>query len=113
MDCVEVDPLVARLAKDQFGLQENARLSVIVSEGAEFVKQQANKKYDVVIVDVDNKDSSIRMARPSHPFIQTDFIRSVKTNCLTEKGKQFLPTIVLKLLHNYHNSFLSIIAFFA
>jgi len=86
VDCVEVDPLVARLAKDQFGLQESARLSVKVIEGAEFVKQQADKKYDVVIVDVDNKDSSIRMARPSRPFTKTDFIRSVKTNCLTDKG---------------------------
>ena len=88
MDTVEVDTSVARLAKDQFGFQEGPRLSLKLQDGVEFVNGQATtgKKYDVVIVDVDNKDASVKMARPSLPFIQSHFVKAVKNNCLTSQG---------------------------
>ena len=91
LDAVEVDPAMVRVAKDQFGLQESDRYRVIVKDGVDFVREGSgggSTKYDLVFVDVDNKDSSVPMSRPSKIFVEPETVKAIKRTCLTNEGKE-------------------------
>eukprot|EP00002_Diphylleia_rotans_P039998 TRINITY_DN9399_c0_g1_i1.p1 TRINITY_DN9399_c0_g1~~TRINITY_DN9399_c0_g1_i1.p1 ORF type:complete len:717 (+),score=158.84 TRINITY_DN9399_c0_g1_i1:58-2208(+) len=77
VDCVELDPEVVSIAKDCYGLVEDARLQVNIADGLEFVKHKTGV-YDIVIVDVDSKDISEGLSCPPESFVRPDFLASVK-----------------------------------
>lgn len=89
LDAVEVDPAMVRVAKDQFGLQESDRYRVTVKDGVDFVREGSgggSTKYDLVFVDVDNKDSSVPMSRPPKIFVEPETVKAIKRTCLTTEG---------------------------
>ena len=91
LDAVEVDPAMVRVAKDQFGLQESDRYRVTVKDGVDFVREGSgggSTKYDLVFVDVDNKDSSVPMPRPPKVFVEPETVKAIKQTCLTTEGKE-------------------------
>ena len=96
IEVVEIDPSIVRVATDHFGFSENERLKVITCDGLKYIKElsketiEANKSlsdkmYDIIMFDVDSKDSTIGMSCPPKPFVEPDFLRCV-SNCLKEKG---------------------------
>jgi len=86
LDVVELDPAIVRVAKDQFGFQESERITVHVQDGLEFVRNvTSQKKYDVVMIDVDSKDVAVGMSCPPKPFVEPEFLATAKT-CLSENG---------------------------
>lgn len=40
--------------------------------------------YDVIMLDVDSKDSSIGMSCPPKPFVEPETIRRIQKHCLTQ-----------------------------
>lgn len=50
IDVVEIDPLLPKLAKEYFDLQDDDRLNVIVGDGRKYISE-CQKTYDMIIVD--------------------------------------------------------------
>ena len=64
--------------------QQNALRPPPYSNSTHRAALQSNVvKSDVIFVDVDNQDSSVAMARPDPKFVELDFLRAVKGNCLS------------------------------
>jgi spermidine synthase len=78
IDVVEIDPAVAKIAKQHFFVQEDPLYRIWISDGRTFVKQ-AKKKYDLVILDAFNADSI-----PFH-LTTVEFLREVKA-AMTDSG---------------------------
>ena len=55
IDAVEIDPVVARVARDYFGVVENSRLRVHVTDAVEYVKRP-HEPYDYVLLDAYGAD---------------------------------------------------------
>ncbi|KAL5702798.1 hypothetical protein ACHQM5_027966 [Ranunculus cassubicifolius] len=92
IEVVELDPLVAKLAKDFFGFLEDKQLKAYVSDGIKFVREITNttnenekNKIDVLIIDVDSSDTSSGLSCPHPDFVEESFLVSVKES-LSEKG---------------------------
>jgi spermidine synthase len=53
IDCVEIDPAVAKVATKYFGFSPRAGISVSIEDGRVFVKraQRGDKKYDLIVLD--------------------------------------------------------------
>ncbi len=60
IDAVELDPDVVEVAREYFGLPEDARLRVIVDEGRHFIETAAGT-YDIAVIDAFSED---RIPRP-------------------------------------------------
>ncbi len=50
VEVVELDPLVRKVARDYFGVVEDARLRVHIADGAAFMKR-AGRRWDVILLD--------------------------------------------------------------
>ena len=93
LDVVEIDPSIVRVATDHFGFKANERLKVITSDGLKYIKdfsQHMNNAenqslYDIIMFDVDSKDSSIGMSCPPKPFVEPEFLLCV-SKCLKDGG---------------------------
>jgi len=116
IDAVEVDPAMVRVAKDQFGLQESDRYTVTVKDGVDFVRKgRGGTKYDLVFVDVDNKDSSVPMSRPSKIFVEPETVKAIKRTCLTNEGTLVIALscwdsdLRNKIVYNLKEEFSSVI----
>ncbi len=69
VDAVEIDPVVARLAREHFGLAPEPGLAVHVADGAEFIKHASRTdSYDLVFVDAYHGDT-IPPALAAAPFM--------------------------------------------
>ena len=68
IDVVEIDPTVASVSKEYFFFRTKPNLRLFIEDGRRFV-QKANKKYDIIIVDVCHSDSEI----PFHMLTQEFF----------------------------------------
>lgn len=85
LDVIEIDPEMLKVAQEWFSLDRNTsgdsavRLNCIVTDGLEFVKQKVaeNAQYDVIIFDVDNKESASGLSCPPAAFVQPQFIEQV------------------------------------
>jgi spermidine synthase len=79
IDGVEIDPKVVEISKKYFGVTSDE--SNIYTEDARiFVKNQSDKKYDIIVADLYNKDIFI----PTH-LITKEFFSDLK-NMTTETG---------------------------
>ncbi|XP_038902805.1 eEF1A lysine and N-terminal methyltransferase [Benincasa hispida] len=108
IEVVELDSMILNLARDYFDFSENADLKVHIADGIRFVRelrnygtndsstvldngnssqveQQANKKIDILIIDVDATDSSSGMTCPAADFVEEPFLLAVK-DALSEQG---------------------------
>ncbi|TRY74390.1 hypothetical protein TCAL_04600 [Tigriopus californicus] len=84
LDVVEIDPAISRVASEQFDFKEDERTKVIIADGIEFLNTIKTETYDVIMLDVDSKDSSIGMSCPPKPFVEAETIRQIQHHCLTK-----------------------------
>lgn len=66
---VELDRSVYELAKSWFGFTTDDNLVVEIADGLVHAKLSASNAYDVVMVDVDNKDHTVGMSFPPESFV--------------------------------------------
>ncbi|XP_072176738.1 eEF1A lysine and N-terminal methyltransferase-like [Diadema setosum] len=82
LDVVELDPALKDIAKSWFGLVEDERLRVHIQDGLEFIKNQAEKDsppvYNVVMFDVDSKDTTQGISCPPRAFLESSVLEQVK-----------------------------------
>ena len=118
VDVVEIDPSIVRVATEHFDFKTNERLRVITCDGLKYVKELAFKAnaadsgsmYDIIMFDVDSKDSRIGMSCPPKPFVEPDFLHCVN-NILNDAGIFVLnitcrdPTLRIEVVKDIKNVF--------
>ncbi|XP_028258943.1 eEF1A lysine and N-terminal methyltransferase [Parambassis ranga] len=88
VEVVELDPTVLEVAKKWFGFTPDDRLTVTLGDGLERISalnKEGGRLFDVIMFDVDNKDSSVGMSCPPAAFVETTILQKV-SNLLTPKG---------------------------
>ncbi|MEQ2306444.1 eEF1A lysine and N-terminal methyltransferase [Ameca splendens] len=88
VEVVELDPVVLEVAKEWFGFRPDDRLTVTLGDGLERVcslEKEGGHLFDVIMFDVDNKDSSLGMSCPPAGFVETPVLQKV-FNLLTPRG---------------------------
>ncbi|XP_030852906.1 eEF1A lysine and N-terminal methyltransferase [Strongylocentrotus purpuratus] len=82
LDVVELDPMLKDVAKSWFGLVEDERLRIHIQDGLDFIKSAAQKDppslYNVVLFDVDSKDSTKGLSCPPKAFVEPVVLERVK-----------------------------------
>uniref|UniRef100_A0A0K2TBZ8 Methyltransferase like 13 [Latimeria chalumnae] n=1 Tax=Lepeophtheirus salmonis TaxID=72036 RepID=A0A0K2TBZ8_LEPSM len=92
VDVVELDPAISRVAQDHFEFRENERLKVINDDGIHYINGLSPSVYDVIMLDVDNKDRALGMSCPPKPFIEIDFMNNIKKS-LRDNGMLVLNLV--------------------
>ncbi|GBM70722.1 Methyltransferase-like protein 13 [Araneus ventricosus] len=79
VEVVELDPCVLDIAKKWFNLVTDNRLKVHISDGLTFIQEAVTNglKYDIVILDVDNKDLSLGISGPPVAFLETAMLENM------------------------------------
>lgn len=80
VEVVELDPAVLEVAQTWFGFQTDKRLKVILGDGLEHIKtleSQGGHSYDVIMFDVDSKDTTLGMSCPPSAFVETSLLKNV------------------------------------
>ncbi|MDR3300481.1 MAG: fused MFS/spermidine synthase [Candidatus Accumulibacter sp.] len=80
IDCVEIDPAVAKVAAKYFGFSPQAGINVSIEDGRVFVKraQRGDKKYDLIVLDAFDQ-----VYIPEH-MLTREYLQEV--NHLLDKG---------------------------
>lgn len=76
-----------RVASDYFGLVQDDKLKVEITDGIKFVEDSAKegKKFGAILFDVDSKDTAVGMSCPPKQFIEPSVLKAVK-NCVGARG---------------------------
>ncbi|KAK4317286.1 hypothetical protein Pmani_011625 [Petrolisthes manimaculis] len=84
---VDLDPAMAQVAQQFFGLVPDHRLRVEICDGLDFIKKAADQgtKFDFIMFDVDSKDGSLGLSCPPAAFLEPCFLELVVA-CLTQPG---------------------------
>ena len=90
---VELDPDIVDVAKNWFGFQENERMKLIVGDGLD-VLRETSKNYDIVVFDIDSKDTSKPLSCPPPVFIDEKSLKCVKAMLFT--GGLFVLNLVCR-----------------
>ncbi|GFT53591.1 eEF1A lysine and N-terminal methyltransferase [Nephila pilipes] len=79
VEVVELDSCIFDVAKRWFNLVTDNRLKVHISDGLIFIQEAVMKgfNYDIVILDVDNKDMSLGISGPPVTFLETTVLQSM------------------------------------
>ncbi|XP_015918789.2 eEF1A lysine and N-terminal methyltransferase [Parasteatoda tepidariorum] len=79
IEAVELDSCILEVAKKCFDLSTNEKLVVNIEDGINFIEEASKKgsKYDVVILDVDNKDSALGISSPPVTFLETTALHNI------------------------------------
>ncbi|XP_043076183.1 eEF1A lysine and N-terminal methyltransferase isoform X2 [Puntigrus tetrazona] len=88
VEVVELDPAVLEVAQTWFGFQTNERLKVTLGDGLEHIKtleSEGGNAFDVVMFDVDSKDTTLGMSCPPPAFVETPLLKKVYS-LLTPRG---------------------------
>ncbi|XP_003974012.1 eEF1A lysine and N-terminal methyltransferase [Takifugu rubripes] len=88
VEAVELDPTVLEVATEWFGFRPDDRLTVTIGDGLERIsalEKEGGRLFDVIMFDVDNKDSTVGMSGPPPAFVETTFLQKVY-NLLTSRG---------------------------
>ncbi|XP_047510251.1 eEF1A lysine and N-terminal methyltransferase homolog [Pieris napi] len=84
---VDLDPAMLEVAKNQFELEVDERLSVQIKDGLDFLKEEADicRQYSCVMFDVDSKDRTLGLSCPPQQFLQDEALSHVE-RILTNDG---------------------------
>ncbi|CAL5017436.1 unnamed protein product [Urochloa decumbens] len=96
IEVVELDPLVAELAKKYFGFSVDEQLKVHLGDGIKFVEDSvaanhsvsngsASNAIKILIIDVDSSDLSSGLSCPPENFVEDPFLQKAK-EFLSEGG---------------------------
>lgn len=88
-DVVEINPAVARIAKEYFNFKENGNTTIFIQDGYEFVvnAKLLDKKYDLIVVDV----FSEQYIPPA--FLTLNFVQAAK-DILSPQGVIAVNTFI-------------------
>jgi spermidine synthase len=82
---VEIDEAIIRVAKDQFGFNAGSsnKIKVVQEDGIKYIEKSSSNQssfssYNIIMFDVDSKDSSLGMSSPPRPFVTPEFLATVK-----------------------------------
>ncbi|KAM3840217.1 eEF1A lysine and N-terminal methyltransferase isoform 2-T2 [Vipera latastei] len=87
VDVVEIDSAMLEVATRWFGFSPGDRLKVHIADGLVYVANltaKAPSSYDVIMFDVDSKDSTLGISCPPPAFVEKIFLQKVKTLLKTE-----------------------------
>ncbi|KAM9762490.1 eEF1A lysine and N-terminal methyltransferase [Menidia menidia] len=113
VEVLELDPEVLEVAKEWFGFRPDERLNVTLGDGLEHIcvlEREGGRLFDVIMFDVDNKDSSLGMSCPPAAFVEISMLQKV-CNLLSHKGLFILnlvcrdPTLRTKVLERVSGVF--------
>uniref|UniRef100_A0A1I8MCI7 eEF1A lysine and N-terminal methyltransferase homolog n=1 Tax=Musca domestica TaxID=7370 RepID=A0A1I8MCI7_MUSDO len=84
---VDIDPAMANVAEQYFGLQKDDRMRVIIEDGLEYLKNvsEQGQTFDAILFDVDSKDLTLGMSCPPPAFMSNEVLTNLKT-ILSENG---------------------------
>ncbi|KAM7388530.1 hypothetical protein PAMP_024698 [Pampus punctatissimus] len=88
IEVVELDPVVLEVAKEWFGFRPDDHLTVTLGDGLDRIcalEKEGGRVFDVIMFDVDNKDSTVGMSCPPAAFVETSILQKV-CSLLTPKG---------------------------
>nr|XP_019936730.1 PREDICTED: methyltransferase-like protein 13 [Paralichthys olivaceus] len=88
VEVVELDAVVLDVAKEWFGFRPDDRLTVTLGDGLERIcalEKEGGCLFDVIMFDVDNKDSTVGMSCPPAAFVETSILQKV-SSLLTPRG---------------------------
>ncbi|XP_031724163.1 eEF1A lysine and N-terminal methyltransferase [Anarrhichthys ocellatus] len=88
VEVVELDPVVMQVAKEWFGFRPDERLTVTLGDGLERIcalEKEGGRLFDVIMFDVDNKDSTVGMSCPPVSFVEPLILQKV-CRLLTPRG---------------------------
>jgi len=78
MEVVELDPCISEIAKTWFEFKEDERMKIIIEDGLKYIEtKESDHGYDVIIFDVDSKDTSVGMSSPPKAFVDRTFLTRV------------------------------------
>lgn len=77
LEAVEIDPEMAQIACDWFGFKHDENVSIHIADGLNYIRQLADtgEKRDVILFDVDSKDSSVGLSCPPAAFVDETFLK--------------------------------------
>uniref|UniRef100_UPI00398E9C36 eEF1A lysine and N-terminal methyltransferase n=1 Tax=Pristiophorus japonicus TaxID=55135 RepID=UPI00398E9C36 len=81
VDAIEIDPVVLEMATTWFEFSQDDRMKVILADGLKYISTLADSgtvTYDVVMFDVDNKDTTLGMSCPPPAFVDDLFLQKVR-----------------------------------
>ncbi|XP_055498232.1 eEF1A lysine and N-terminal methyltransferase isoform X2 [Leucoraja erinacea] len=82
VDTVEIDPEVVEVATKWFEFTQDDRMRVILADGLHYIRTLADSgsgSYDVVMFDVDSKDTTLGMSCPPPAFLEQAFLQKVRS----------------------------------
>ncbi|XP_018422337.1 PREDICTED: methyltransferase-like protein 13 [Nanorana parkeri] len=80
VEAIEIDPSVLDVASSWFGFSQDERMKVHLADGLVYINGLAGKEkavYDVVMFDVDSKDTCVGMSCPPPAFVEKNFLQNV------------------------------------
>ncbi|CAL5067260.1 unnamed protein product [Urochloa decumbens] len=103
IEVVELDPLVAELAKKYFGFSVDEQLKVHLGDGIKFVEDSvaanhsvsngsASNAIKILIIDVDSSDLSSGLSCPPENFVEDPFLQKAKE--FISEGGLFIINLV-------------------
>uniref|UniRef100_A0A182Q043 eEF1A lysine and N-terminal methyltransferase homolog n=1 Tax=Anopheles farauti TaxID=69004 RepID=A0A182Q043_9DIPT len=77
---VEIDPEIEQIAVKYFGLTLDKRLRVVISDGIQFLAEEAARgaHYSALLFDVDSKDPTVGMSCPPAAFVERKVLTNVR-----------------------------------
>eukprot|EP00062_Callorhinchus_milii_P010839 gi/632956140/ref/XP_007893811.1/ PREDICTED: methyltransferase-like protein 13 [Callorhinchus milii] len=88
VDAVEIDPSMLDVATKWFGFSQDERMKVHLADGLDYISalvDSGNRSYDVIMFDVDSKDSKLGISCPPPAFVEKTLLQKVR-NLLTTQG---------------------------
>ncbi|XP_078074203.1 eEF1A lysine and N-terminal methyltransferase isoform X2 [Mustelus asterias] len=88
VDAIEIDPMMLEVATAWFEFSQDSRMKVILADGLNYIRtavDSGNGSYDVIMFDVDSKDTTLGMSCPPPAFVDDVFLLKVR-NLLAPQG---------------------------
>ena len=94
VEAVELDSAIVDVAKGYFSFVEDERMKVTVADGLVRIHElsQSDVKQHIIIIDVDSKDVTVGMSCPPKPFVEKEFLETVR-RCLDVDGVLMLNLV--------------------
>ncbi|XP_078263925.1 eEF1A lysine and N-terminal methyltransferase isoform X2 [Rhinoraja longicauda] len=82
VETIDIDPEVVEVATRWFEFTQDDRMRVIVADGLHYIRTLADSgssSYDVIMFDVDSKDTTLGMSCPPPAFLEQAFLQKVRS----------------------------------
>jgi spermidine synthase len=73
---VDINQDIVQVAKDYFGLVEDAKLKSVIHDAYEYVNESSSEVFDLIFMDINYEDSDLSIS-PPFKFIETSFLQKL------------------------------------